>query len=54
MLIQCKGSGRSAGVSFNTKRAACPACGMIKDLTGAGKFKKHMRTVTNKQLRQMK
>lgn len=54
MLVQCKGSGRNANVSFNANRAICPVCSTTKDLTGAGKLKKHMRQVTSKQLRQMK
>lgn len=45
------GSGRDSGASFNAKRARCPACGREKDLTGAGKIKKHMRLTTTAKLR---
>lgn len=54
MKVACKGSGRQTNVGFNVKRAPCPVCGDVKDLTGNGRIRKHARMITGKQLRAMK
>lgn len=49
--VQCKGSGLSVGGGVNATRALCPICHRMRDLTGAGKIKRHDRLATKSKLK---
>jgi hypothetical protein len=49
--VQCKGSGLHVGASLNATRAVCPICHRMRDLTGAGKIKRHDKITTKSKLK---
>lgn len=52
MKVQCKGSGMHVATGF-AKRAMCPICHRQKDLTSAGKLRRHDRILNKRAVKRL-